>query len=107
MLIIIGLAVSIPLIIWCSQLLMNLMNRFPILIVLGAALLGYTAGEMMLNDKGIAHFVESKFPLGHIIIPVALAIFGYYNWQVKKIKSWKNGQGFVGEGLMPFSATYD
>jgi predicted tellurium resistance membrane protein TerC len=53
---------------------MNLMNRFPIIIVLGAALLGYTAGEMMLNDKAIARFVESNFPLGHIIIPVVLAI---------------------------------
>lgn len=70
----IGLAISVPLIIWASQLLMNLMNRFPIIIVLGAGLLGYTAGEMILSDKAVGSSIEAVFPLGHYIIPVALAV---------------------------------
>ena len=98
LLIIIGLAVSIPLIIWCSQLLMNLMNRFPILIVLGAALLGYTAGEMMLNDKVIARFVESKFPLGHIIIPVALAILVIITGKLKNKELEKTDKASLERG---------
>lgn len=72
--IMIGLAMSIPLIIWGSQALMKLMNRFPIIVILGAGLLGYTAGEMVMNDKSISHFFETHFSLGHLIIPTILAV---------------------------------
>ncbi|GAB6932648.1 TerC family protein [Calditerricola satsumensis] len=49
-LIFIGLAVSIPLVIYGSKLLSGLMKRYPIIITLGAAILGWTAGEMMAHD---------------------------------------------------------
>jgi YjbE family integral membrane protein len=49
-LLILGLLVSIPLIIFGSTLLMKIMERFPIIITLGAALLGFLAGEMLLTD---------------------------------------------------------
>ena len=48
-----GLAVSIPLIVWSSQLIMHWMERFPIIVVLGAALLGYVAGVMIMTDPGV------------------------------------------------------
>lgn len=73
-LVVIGLAISIPLIIWGSQLLMKLMNRFPIIVLLGAALLGYTAGEMIVGDKLVGGFIEESLPALHIILPVALAL---------------------------------
>jgi predicted tellurium resistance membrane protein TerC len=50
-LLILGLGLSIPLIIAGSQLLMKVMERYPILITLGAALLGFVAGEMLVHDK--------------------------------------------------------
>ena len=53
-LLIIGLAVSIPLIIFGSTLLLKVMERFPIIITLGAALLGFLAGEMLLTDPAVA-----------------------------------------------------
>ncbi|MFD0681982.1 MULTISPECIES: TerC family protein [unclassified Paenibacillus] len=68
-----GLAISIPLIIWGSQLLMSLMNRFPIIVWLGAGLLGYTAGEMVISDKAAGHFFETFIPAVHYIIPIGLA----------------------------------
>lgn len=49
-LLVLGLVVSIPLIIFGSTLLMKIMERFPIIITLGAALLGFLAGEMLLTD---------------------------------------------------------
>lgn len=73
-LIMLGLAISIPLIIWGSQLLMGLMNRFPIIILLGAGLLGYTAGEMVLSDRAVGHFIETFFPAGHYVLPIGLAL---------------------------------
>ena len=52
-LLVIGLAVSIPLIVFGSTLVLKVMERFPIIIVAGAALLGWLAGEMMLTDPVI------------------------------------------------------
>ena len=52
-LLVIGLAVSIPLIIFGSTLLLKVMERFPIIITLGAALLGFLAGEMLLTDPAV------------------------------------------------------
>lgn len=49
-----GLAVSIPLIVAGSTLIMNLLDRFPILVWAGAALLGWVAGEMLLGDTAVA-----------------------------------------------------
>jgi YjbE family integral membrane protein len=70
----IGLAFSIPLIIWGSQLLMRLMNRFPVIVLLGSGLLGFTAGEMVLSDEAIDRLITSLFPAGHYVFPAALAI---------------------------------
>ena len=50
---IIGLAVSIPLIVFGSTLIIKVMARFPIIITAGAALLGWLAGEMMLSDPAL------------------------------------------------------
>ena len=58
-LLVIGLAVSIPLIVFGSTLLLKVMDRFPIIITLGAALLGFLAGEMLLTDPAVtARFGE-------------------------------------------------
>jgi len=53
MLLLFGLAVSIPLIVWSSQLILHWMERFPSIVLLGAALLGYVAGQMTFSDPGV------------------------------------------------------
>jgi len=52
-LLVIGLVVSIPLIVFGSTLLLKVMERFPVIITAGAALLGWLAGEMMLTDPAL------------------------------------------------------
>jgi len=52
-LVIFGLLVSIPIIVWGSQLVLKLMDRFPLIITLGAALLGYIAGGLVLTDPAV------------------------------------------------------
>jgi YjbE family integral membrane protein len=69
MLLIVGLALSIPLIIAGSTLLMKIMDRFPVIITLGAALLGFLAGEMFVSDPATAawfhtHVPEADFVMG-------------------------------------------
>lgn len=49
-LVIFGLVVSIPLIVWGSTLVLKLLDRFPIIVTVGAALLGWIAGGLIIND---------------------------------------------------------
>jgi YjbE family integral membrane protein len=53
-LVVFGLLVSIPIIVWGSQLVIKLMDRFPVIIVLGGMLLGWIAGTMAVGDPAIA-----------------------------------------------------
>lgn len=50
-LLILGLAISIPLVIFGSTLMIKLMERFPVIITLGAALIGWVGGETIVNDN--------------------------------------------------------
>ncbi|KQP47612.1 TerC family protein [Pseudorhodoferax sp. Leaf274] len=52
-----GLLVSIPLIVFGASLLTKVMERFPIIITIGAALLGFLAGEMLLTDPAVAQYL--------------------------------------------------
>ncbi|WDD95178.1 TerC family protein [Burkholderia sp. FERM BP-3421] len=49
-LVIFGLVVSIPIIVWGSTLVLKMLDRFPIIVTFGAALLGWIAGGLMVND---------------------------------------------------------
>jgi len=73
-LILVGLAVSIPLIIWGSQLLMKIMQRFPIIVILGAALLGYTAGEMIMGDAIVGTYIEHVWNGFEVGFPIGMAV---------------------------------
>ena len=52
-LVIFGLLVSIPIIVWGSQMVIKLMDRFPVVITLGGMLLGWIAGQMIYTDPGL------------------------------------------------------
>ena len=67
-LLIIGLAISIPLIVFGSSLMLKLMERYPIIITLGGALLGYLGGDMMATDPAIAAWFAQTFPHNHLVI---------------------------------------
>ena len=56
-LVVFGLLVSIPIIIWGSQLVLKLMDRFPLIITIGAMLLGWIAGTMAQSDPAVKDWV--------------------------------------------------
>lgn len=60
-LIVFGLATSVPLIIAGSTLLMKILERFPILVWAGAALLGWVAGEIIIKDAAVASYLGDAF----------------------------------------------
>ncbi|PEY36327.1 hypothetical protein CN354_14600 [Bacillus cereus] len=57
-LVIIGLLISIPIIIWGSKLILLFMERFPFLIYCGGAVLAYTAGRMITHEARLANFFQ-------------------------------------------------
>jgi YjbE family integral membrane protein len=61
LLVVIGLAISIPLIIYASTLLIKVMERFPVVITIGAALIGWVAGEMAWDEEVIKTFT-AQYP---------------------------------------------
>ena len=73
-LLILGLAISIPLVIFGSTVILKLMERYPVIITLGAAILGYVAGEMLVTDPGLQGLALLA-PDGwlHTLLPLASA----------------------------------
>jgi YjbE family integral membrane protein len=73
-LLIVGLGMSIPLIIVGSTLLMKVMERYPIIIMLGAALLGFLAGSMIATDPADKVWFAEHVPNAEILVGVTGAV---------------------------------
>ena len=72
----IGLAMSVPLIIYGSTLILNVFIRYPILIVAGAGLIGWIAGEIWISDPAIADWTHEIIEMHGEWIEFASAIAG-------------------------------
>lgn len=85
-LVLIGLAISIPIIVWGSTIILKLINRFPILIYIGAGVLGWTAGNMLIDDKLLAPIFSAEFL--HYLIPAltTLLVVGFGKWWTTRNK---------------------
>lgn len=66
-LLIFGLATSIPIMIFTSNLLSALMDRYPIIITIGAALLGKVGAEMVITDSVVASLLPHSELLGYLV----------------------------------------
>ncbi|MUT66221.1 TerC family protein [Paenibacillus sp. NEAU-GSW1] len=70
-LILLGIGLSIPMIIWGSHLLTVLLSKFPALVYIGAGLLGFASGEMLVHDPG----AQSLLFHGHDTLVQAIPLF--------------------------------
>jgi YjbE family integral membrane protein len=59
-LIVFGLVVSVPIIVWCSTFILKMMERYPVIIVLGGGLLGYIAGDMFVRDPVLKDWMDAN-----------------------------------------------
>jgi YjbE family integral membrane protein len=82
-LVIFGLLVSIPIIVWGSQLVIKLMDRFPVVIVVGGMLLGWIAGTMAVTDPAVLDWMPlagpaeaGKTPEVQALVRYSAGIFG-------------------------------
>ena len=72
---IVGLVITVPVILFGSALLMKLMERFPIFVMVGAALIGWVAGEMVISDPAIKDWVDVNAAILHSVSPIFCAAF--------------------------------
>ena len=90
-LLVLGLLVSIPLIVFGATLLTKVMERFPIIITIGAALLGFLAGEMLLTDPAVTTqfgaMGEQTVTFGGVLGAVLVVLLGTYLTKRQQKKS--------------------
>ena len=72
-LVVIGLLVSVPIIVWGSQLIGALMQKYPSFIFVGAGILGWTAGSMIIHDKIIGRYIANTMAGFEYIVPILVA----------------------------------
>ena len=75
-LVIFGLLVSIPIIVWGSQLVIKLMDRFPLIITFGGMLLGWIAGTMLVTDPALAKHLATVAAPGEAAEVPAMLRYG-------------------------------
>jgi YjbE family integral membrane protein len=97
-LLILGLAISIPLVVFGATMLMKLMERYPIIITLGAAILGWVAGEMAVTDPVIAQWVNDNAHYLHWVAPAAGAVL------VVVVGKWLAARGAKDEHVVDLAA---
>jgi YjbE family integral membrane protein len=86
LMIVLGLAISIPLIIWGSRMIVWLMEKLPIILYLGAGILGWTAGEMVLGDKWVDAMVDQRWMEWAIPLILTVAVLIVGKWvQMKRV----------------------
>jgi YjbE family integral membrane protein len=73
-LLVIGLVISVPLIVFGSALVLKALERLPILITAGGALLGYIAAEVLITDPVLVEWVEHEAQYLHLAAPIAGAV---------------------------------
>jgi YjbE family integral membrane protein len=73
-LIVLGLLISVPIIVWGSKLVLMLMERYPFIITAGGALLGWIAGSMFASDVAVTGWVTGNAPWLVHAAPVAGAL---------------------------------
>ncbi|MGY8847892.1 MAG: TerC family protein [Burkholderiales bacterium] len=89
-LVIFGLIVSVPIIVWGSKLIMKLMDRFPIIIIIGAGLLGWIAGDMAITDVAINEWVSTNAIFLHWFSPICGALIIVITGKLLATRSLKN-----------------
>ncbi|MEJ5027572.1 MULTISPECIES: TerC family protein [unclassified Comamonas] len=85
LLLILGLAISIPLVVFGSTLMIKLMERFPVIVILGAGLIGWVGGETIMNDKLLHGFVAANPALHYLAAAAGAAlVVGLGLWLQKR-----------------------
>jgi YjbE family integral membrane protein len=91
-LLILGLAISIPLVVFGATMLMKVMERFPVIITIGAGLLGWVSGDMAATDPVVKGWVDANAAWLHWVAPAAGAVLVVATGKWLAARGEKKGQ---------------
>lgn len=74
MLVVIGIAISIPIVVWGSGIIVGWLHRFPVLVYIGAYILAFTGGKMLLEDAKLGPILAYALPDLHTVLPLVLGV---------------------------------
>jgi predicted tellurium resistance membrane protein TerC len=82
LLVVFGILVSIPIVVWGSQLVLKLMDRYPIVITAGGALLGWIGGGMIVSDPALPADLFAAIPYPKYVLAAlgALLVVALGKW---------------------------
>ncbi len=84
-LVILGLLISVPIVVWGSTLFIKLINKYPWIIYLGSAVLGFTASSMIAEENGLGTFFENHLFLRYLFsVLVISGILASGYWRRRK-----------------------
>jgi YjbE family integral membrane protein len=83
-LVIIGLLVSVPLVVWGSTLILKLIHRFPIIMYIGAGAIAFTAGRMIAHDGWLSGWFEEHEFMKYVLDAVLVAGICGSGWLMQR-----------------------
>ena len=86
-LVVIGLLISVPIVVWGSTLVLKLVDRFPIITYIGAGVLAYTAAHMIVAEPWLAAVFDASVPmqvLVHVVAIVGVLAAGWWSARRRK-----------------------
>jgi YjbE family integral membrane protein len=86
-LVVLGLLISVPIVVWGSTIILKLVERYPVVIYIGAGALLWTAAKMILHEKFVAEWVGGRTALELVLYAVVIGgglAFGWWREQRQK-----------------------
>lgn len=87
-LVVLGLLVSVPLVVWGSTLLLKLIERHPVIIYIGAAAIAWTAARMITRDDVVKAWFDAHDPLRYVVdVVLVLGVTGAGLWRRRRART--------------------
>lgn len=84
LLVVIGLAISVPLVVWGSSLILRLIERFPIIVYIGAAAIAWTAGRMISHDHWLSPWFDANDWAAYTLDALLIVGISLGGWLMKR-----------------------
>jgi YjbE family integral membrane protein len=102
-LVVVGLAISVPVMVWGSTLVLKLIEKYPATMYIGAAVLAFTAGKMIVDEKFVKAFIGEGF-LKWTIVTLVVVVVMVAGLAMKKARA-KKAASLEAGGREPFKAS--
>jgi YjbE family integral membrane protein len=90
-LVVLGLLVSVPLVVWGSTLLLKLIERWPVIVYIGAAAIAWTAARLITRDGLVEAWFDAHDPVRYVVDAVLVVGVTGVGWWLRRRKRLRQG----------------